>query len=100
VYFINDGNVPQQLSVKGTAGNSKWVVRYLDYSTGADITAAVTGAGWQTPGLGPGAGRRLRVLVTPGPSVAVGGTLRVLVRGSSTIDGTRRDVVKATTTRK
>jgi len=86
--------------LKGTAGNGKWTVQYVDHTTGADITAAVTGAGWQTPILSPRAGRRIKILVTPGVSTTVGSALNVLLTGSSTVDAKRKDAVKAVTTRK
>jgi len=98
--FYNDGNMAQRLKITGTAGNSKWTVKYADYATGADITASVTGAGWQTGTLAPGAYVRLKVLVTPGASAAVGATASILVTATSTVDATKKDVVKASTTRK
>jgi len=98
--FYNDGNVAQTLRITGTAGHEHWGVRYVDYSTGADITAAVTGVGWVTPSLGPGAYRRIRLYVTPGPSVAIGASLSVLVTGTSTVNVAKKDTVKAVTSRK
>jgi len=100
VRFCNDGNTAQRLKTKGSPGSSKWTVRYVDYATGADITAAVTSAGWQTASLSPGAYVRLKVLVTPGASAAVGATASILVTATSTVDATKKDVVKASTTRK
>jgi len=97
--FYNDGNLAQSLRITGTPGNSKWTVKYLDYSTGADITAAVTGAGWTTASLSPGGAWRVKVLVTPGASVGPGGVLPWLLTGTSTVDATKKDAVKATTTR-
>jgi len=98
IYFYNDGNVVQPLVITGTAGNSRWAVQYLDYATGMDVTAAVTGAGWSTPALSRSAGRRLRVLVTPGPSVLEGETRSLLVTSTSAVDATKKDAVKAITT--
>jgi len=100
VYLSNDGNVPQKLRVTGPAGDSEWTVRYLDYASGANLTAAVTGAGWLTPTLNPRATCRLRILVTPGSSASVGSTFSVLLAGRSIVDATKMDAVKATTSRR
>ncbi len=86
------------LKVTGTAGGSGWKVQYIDAATGANITADVTGAGWQMPDLAVGASRILRLKVTPAATVAGGSIKNVLVTASSLTDATKKDVVKAATT--
>jgi len=100
VQLCNDGNLPQVLSITGTAGSGDWTVQYVDVATGDDITAAVTGAGWASPALNPRSYRRIKVYVSPGPSVAPNAALSVLLTAASTVDATKRDAVKATTTRR
>ena len=100
VKVYNDGNMTQPIQIIGTAGNSKWAVQYVDYSTSADITASVTGAGWQTQSVKPGAYWRGRVLVTPNASVTVGAGLSLLLKGTSAVDTSKKDAVKMTTTRR
>jgi len=98
--FYNDGTVAQSVLITGTPGNSKWTVQYTDVTAGTDITAAVTGAGWVTPSLPPRGYRAIKVHVTPGPSVAVNGSLSVLVTATSSVDPASKDAVKAITSRK
>ena len=96
--FCNDGNTAQRLKTKGSPGRSKWTVRYVDYATGTDISSSVTGAGWTTPSLVPGAYRRVTVEVTPLLKATANAVLNVLVTATSTGDATRSDAVKASTT--
>jgi len=97
VSFYNDGDMPDNLRVTGTAGNSLWTVQYIDHVTGADISAAVTGVGWQVPTLRPGAGRGLKVLVAPSPSARAGQSRNILITGVSTSDAKKKGTVKACT---
>jgi len=97
VLVYNDGNAWESIKVTGTRGNMKWTVKYIDNTTGADITAAVTGSGWHTPALDAGSSRRIKIQVTPGRSVLPGSALNVLLTATSTTDGTKRDAVKAVT---
>jgi len=51
----NDGNVAGTFTITGTGSSTGWTVTYYEFSGGADITSAVTGAGKTTPSLSPGA---------------------------------------------
>jgi uncharacterized membrane protein len=95
----NDGNVSDTFKVTGPPGSSGWTVRYYDaVSGGNDITAEVTGAGWTSGSLAPGASLEFRVEVTPGPTVRGGVVKHVFVTATSVGNPTRQDVVKASTT--
>jgi uncharacterized membrane protein len=88
-----------RFTVTGTAGSSTWTVRYYDaVSGGNNITDQVTGTGWTTASLVPGAYKQFRVEVVPGSTVAGGAVKHVLVKATSTGDATKKDMVKASTT--
>ena len=95
----NDGTVSDTFTITASAAISGWTVKYLDMDTGADITAAITGKGWSTVALAPGAIKGFWVQVTPGKQVASGATLTLTVTAVSTHAATKVDVVKAVTTR-
>jgi len=87
------------LNAAGPAGSAYWEVVYIVNATAADITAAVTGAGWQTPELPRNGYAWVKILVTPGPSVPAGAQLSLALTGTSALDATKKDTVKAVTTR-
>jgi hypothetical protein len=91
----NDGNVREQLQVAGPAGGGNWCLRYYDaWAGGANRTSGVTGGGWQTPALNPGATQELRVEVVA-KSPRLGASRTVPVRVRSTGNPTRQDTVHA-----
>jgi len=94
----NDGNVEDTFTLTGTAAPSGWTVRYVNAATGADITTQVTGAGYSTGPLAPGAYAWLSVRVTPSSGVPADTACPVTLTGISTNDGTKQDVVQAVTT--
>jgi len=96
----NNGTASDTFTITAPAGGSGWTVKYLDMDTGADITAAITGAGWSTVALAPGAIKGFWVQVTPATSVASGATKTLTVTATSLNAPTKQDVVKAVTTRK
>jgi len=73
------------------------MVQYFDYATGADITAAFTGAGWTTPALSTGAEVRVGVVVTPPATAATGASLDTTMTATATHDATYIDVARAVT---
>ena len=94
----NDGSEASQFVIRGTGGTPDWQVQYFNRGTGgADITAQVTGAGYQTPSIAPGALVIGRLEVTPLSGATVGNRYTVAVSASPLGDPTR-DVVKANTT--
>lgn len=44
----NDGDAAEAFTVAGPANSGGWAVDYYQYASGAAITGAVTGAGWNT----------------------------------------------------
>ena len=67
-YFFriqNDGNTADSFLVTGTSAGNGWVVKYYDPDTNAERTAAITGSGWQTPTITPGASVGLFAILTP-----------------------------------
>ncbi|MCX7767377.1 MAG: hypothetical protein N2246_11795, partial [Candidatus Sumerlaeia bacterium] len=51
----NDGNISESFLITGNTGGSGWLVKYYDALIGGrDVTAQVTGSGWQVTQLPPG----------------------------------------------
>ncbi len=98
IRFYNDGNVADSFRITGPSGSSAWQVRYYDYATGTDITAAVTGSGWDTPAVSPRLYRRIWVEVTPLTAARSNSCFAALIAATSLGDGTVKDTVKASTT--
>lgn len=100
VRFYNDGNADQKLLIRCRPLPTTWTVQFLDRkNNNADITTAVSVVGWETPELPRKGFAWIKILVSPGPSVPAGGSLSVLLTGTSGVDGTKKDAVKAVTTR-
>ena len=101
VYHIkmeNDGLMIDNIRVKGTGDKSDWIVRYYDTLIGGtDITLDVTGLGWLTGTLSSGDEKEIRVEVTPDSSTPEGSSYEILITSSS-MDGLKKDAVKAITT--
>ncbi|MBN2378248.1 T9SS type A sorting domain-containing protein [candidate division WOR-3 bacterium] len=108
-------NWPESFTLKGTAsGNvsgADYSVHYFNDSLmGTDITNQVTGSGWSTGELALGESRTIRLEVTPqasaeptrlmkaNPMPPPVTTYDVLVTSTSSGDGSKKDVVKASTT--
>lgn len=96
----NDGNVGDLLKIAGTGSGAGFTVQYLD-DTGADRTAAVTGAGFTTGVFPPGMSKEwsVNVAVAGAPSPVPGGTAyHVFITASSGTDSAKTDQVVAVTT--
>ena len=76
--------------------SSKWVIRYFEGDV--DITAQVTGAGYQTPVLAPGEQTLIKVTVKAKRTARVGSTKVVPVTVKSTADASYTDAVEARVT--
>lgn len=106
VYHVrieNDGTTTGQFNVTGTgdgtSAHASWTVAYYDALTaGNDITSQVTGSGWSTGSLAGGAYREIRVEVTSDEDAWGMETYDVLVTSTSSVDPTKIDAVRATTT--
>ena len=94
----NSGGVAGPFTLTGTASESGWTITYYDMATAADITAQVTGTGWQVGSLAPGATRGFYVQVQAGAKAKVGVPFSLRITAVSS-DATKEDVVKAVTTR-
>ncbi|MHB9132340.1 MAG: triple tyrosine motif-containing protein [Armatimonadota bacterium] len=85
-------------TLEGPAADG-WTITYLDNSN-ADITAAVTGAGWQTPVVQPGSSVLLKVTLRTFASLptAAPKSIEITANSVTDTDGTKQDIVRALTT--
>ena len=82
----------------GTSGDGTYEVRYFDAPSGGnDITAQVTGAGWTTMYLNTNESTEMRAEVTPMGTVLPNSEWEILIRSTSSGDGSKVDVVLART---
>ena len=93
----NAGNVNDSFKITGPGGGSGWTVRYYDIAASTDITSQVTGIGWTTGTLAPGASVGIYCAVTPNTSVSTGSAKTLLITAASIVDSTKTDSVKAVT---
>lgn len=99
IRLTNDGSATDSFRITGPAAPANWTYTYYDALTGGNnITAAVTGSGWNTGSIATTGYREIRVEVTPAVSVPGGTTQNVDVTSTSINDGTKRDVVRCATT--
>ena len=98
VHLQNNGNIADTLKLSGSAAPAGWTVEYKNYSTGAVITSAVTGDGWSTALLNPGAVVTVAVYVTPGSTVNLGAVATQTLTVTSVADASKQDVGIITTT--
>jgi len=95
----NDSNIAMDLRVTGTGSSTGWSARYFDAATGGtEISNSVTGTGWWTPVLNPGAATEIRLEVTAAAVAGNGSVRHVLITAMARGDSTKTDTVKATTT--
>ena len=94
----NDGNVKEPFLITAQTSGTAMTIRYYNAATGgSDITSQVTGGGWTSSSLNPGATQGLRVEVTIPSSATDGQQNAVLVTATSSGDSSRKDAVKAVT---
>ena len=93
----NAGNSTDTFTIKAPAGASGWALVYFDMTSGATITGNLTGTGWSTGPLAPGAKLGFFAQVTSGYNVAVNTQNNMLVTATSVEDSTKKDAVKAVT---
>lgn len=93
----NDGRSTDSFMLTGPAGNTAWNIRYFKGSTQHEITELVTGVGWTTLPLPPGAATALTLVVKPLPGAAIGTPFPVLVTATSAGNTENKDAVKAVT---
>ena len=92
VHVQNKGNVAETFIITGTAAPAGWTYDYKDFSAGTSITSAVTGAGWSTPLLKPGALVTLAVYATPAATVSGGAVATQKVTATSSGNPAQQDV--------
>jgi uncharacterized repeat protein (TIGR01451 family) len=98
VKFENDGTNADRIVITGTGSSLAFAVQYLDPAN-TDRTAAVTGSGFTTALLAPGASVVWTVKVTPAANGTAGGLTYVAnVTATSQGDATKTDQVRAQTT--
>lgn len=91
VALQNDGLVSDRLVVRGTAGNGRFAVRYLD--AGVDVTRAVLAGTYRTDLLAPGATSYVRIVVERRAGARVGDARTFTVSATSETRSSRRDAV-------
>jgi hypothetical protein len=102
IRVYNDGKTADSFIITGPKGDANWRIEYYDsfafgWNGGKNITADVTGNGWNTGNVDPGAYREYRVELLP--YAAPGGDVRAMTwTARSTHDATKVDVVKGTIT--
>jgi alpha-tubulin suppressor-like RCC1 family protein len=94
----NDGNEPDTFAVRGTTGTKRFTVIYKRGST--NITKKVVKGKYTTPLLPPGVVTDISVTVTPKKSATKGKKVTAKVTVTSRTDTTKKDVVRATVTRR
>jgi len=94
----NSGNTADVFTLSCPAVASGWKVQVIDYASGKDITATVTGAGNPTARLAVNGVLTYIVYVTPARTQASGSTCSLLLTEVSTADGNKKDAVKLLTT--
>ncbi|MHB1459549.1 MAG: hypothetical protein ACYC0V_21775, partial [Armatimonadota bacterium] len=93
----NAGDTNDSFKITAPTGGSGWIVKYYDLSTNAEVTSQVTGTGWSSGTLAPGASKGIYATVKPDASVPAGSVNTLLITAASESDQTMTDVVKAVT---
>lgn len=96
VLVQNDSTANDSIKVVGWPGAASWHVVYKDPAN-ANITAAVTGSGWTSPSLAPGASVIITVTVSPDSTVTPGRAQTLLVTGRSLGTSSKVDAIKCKT---
>ena len=91
----NAGDLPDSFTITGPGSDSGFTVSYLDRG-GVDRVASLSGAGYLSETLAPGASMVLLVQVTP-TVLTLGASYRVAVSAVSANDPAGRDQVKTET---
>ena len=94
----NAGDANDSFKITGPGSVNGWNVRYYESNTGAEVTSQVTGSGWSSGTLTPGATRGIFVNVKPDSTLSLGATNTLLIKAESEADDSKIDVVKAITT--
>ncbi|MHB0998265.1 MAG: hypothetical protein ACYC27_03385 [Armatimonadota bacterium] len=88
----NDGNVSDTFRITGTAGVCGWTVKYYDLMTNTDVTDLITGVGWNTGTIVPGATNGVYASVIPDMTVSRDTPKTLLITSVSLGDTTKKDV--------
>ncbi|MBP8952086.1 MAG: hypothetical protein KBI47_06830 [Armatimonadetes bacterium] len=94
--LYNNGNASDTYKLNGSAGTVNWLVKYFGLA-GMDITSDITGAGWNSPNMPPGAYIDIRVEVTPDATVPPNETLGTVIVARSATSASQNDLVTAWT---
>ena len=92
VHVQNNGTSADTLKITGTPTPAGWTVEYKNYTTGVVITSEVTGGGWNSPVMKPGALLTLSVSVIPGSTIYGGSNAAQTVTVTSVGDASKKDV--------
>ncbi|OGU05852.1 MAG: hypothetical protein A2075_05725 [Geobacteraceae bacterium GWC2_58_44] len=95
VLLKNAGDAPDSFLLRGSWNDNGLTVRYLDEG-GADRAPLLSGSGYATGTLAPGASASFLVQVTP-TALPLGASYRVTVSAASASDAARSDQVKTET---
>jgi len=99
-YYVkieNDGDTGDTFKITGTGDSNGWLIRYYDNSNNSVLTTDVTGTGWTSGTVAPGASIVVRVTATCGTTAA--DEKEVLLTATSVTTVGRSDSAKLTTTR-
>ena len=94
----NAGDADGSFKISGPGSIAGWNIRYYESNTGTEVTSQVTGAGWSSGTLAPGATKGIFVNVKSDSTLSLGSTNTLLITAASDSDNTKIDVVKAVTT--
>lgn len=92
----DDFGFPDNITVKGPAGEDGWTIVYFDsHLGGSDITGNVTtGTGWSSGTLARGEYEQIRMEITA-PTDNPGSEITVDVLGTSTNEQNKKDLIRA-----
>ncbi len=99
-YFVsiqNDGPFPDAMRLRGTAGTTRYRIKYS--SSGVGITDGVRDGTYTTPVLDAGATFTVKVQVTALAGAASGASITGTLTAKSTSDTSRKDTVRFVTRR-
>ena len=93
----NAGSTTDSFTITAPGSGGGWVMHYFDQAAN-DISSAVTGSGWTTGNLAPGAGTVFSAQVMPDITIGAGAVNAVLVTAMSNMNPSMQDAVNAVTT--
>jgi len=94
VQLRNSGNSADVFTLTCQAAGTGWTIQVIDYTSGNDITTAVTGVGNPTTRLAVNGVQTYVIYVTPARTLPIGASYSLLFTAVSSGDGNKKDTVK------